>query len=338
MNVQTIKGRQTQLRLALLVLTACVLPAKDLSDTKYRPLPATRSIADLTTSDFSDNMESGFIGNLEQTGPGSFVFDVQQPSVYGDQGTIRVWFYGVCDTRNVAVKPSDALHMGIRWPAGNSKVIPVYSYDSVNWSFVPDGWGRRDKDDNLFRFDVPLRPGADRVYFAAHYPYPAARVLERAVKLAKNPLVRSIELLGRSERERPITLMTVTDPNTPDRQKKAVLLTAGDHGGETASAWGLEGSIDFLLSDDATAKALRRKHVFYIIPLVNVDGYAIGLDRRQATGVNIYFDFRKFESREARVVWKLAKEIKPALWLDYHSWHLGMAEGMYGPHPSTTVS
>jgi hypothetical protein len=319
--------------LALLSATARTV-SQDLLNTKYRNLPDVRTLADLDVGDFFANMQSGFFANLQKTGPGSFEFDLQQPDVFGNQGTLRVWFYGMCDLRNVKVAPGDRLKMAARWPVGNTHMRPVFSYDAVEWELVPEGWGRASQDDTRFRFEVPLKPGQDRVYFAAHYPYPPQRVLERAVALARNPLVRSIDVIGRTERDRPILLMTITDPNTPDRKKERVLLSTGDHAGETASAWGMEGSIDYLLSDDPVARRLRSTTVMYVVPLLNVDGFALGTDRRQATGVNIYFDYQKFESREARAMWKKVTELKPVLWLNYHSWHLGKAEGLYGPHPN----
>ncbi len=320
--------------LIVIVLTVAESGAsKDLKDTKYRPLPKSRTVADLDVDDFFDNMEGGFFTNLEKIGPGKFIFDLQQPSIYGDQGSLRVWYYVMCDLRNMKVAPGDKLEIGLRWPVGDSFMRPVYSYDAKEWNFVPDNWGHKEKTDPLYLFDVPLVQGADRVYFAAHYPYPAQRVLERALALAKNPNVRSVEVLGRSERERPILLLIITDPKSPDRAKRPVLLSSGDHAGETASVWGLEGSIDFLLSEDPAARALRRHNVFYVVPMLNVDGFAIGTDRRQATGVNLYFDYQKFEARESRLMWNLVTRIKPAIWLDYHSWHLGVAEGLYGPHP-----
>jgi hypothetical protein len=326
-------------RLAIVVAGTIVMAAtlgaaaKDLLNTKYRPLPATRVVADLTADDFFDNMESGFFTNLEQTGPGSFEFDLQQPAIYGDQGTLRVWFHAMCDLRAVAVKPGDRLKLAVRWPIGNTHMRPVYSYDGVDWRFVPDGWGRANEQDTRFRFEVPLEAGRDRVYFASNYPYPSSRVLERAIEQARHRAVRAIEVIGRTERDRPILLLTITDPATPDASKRPVLLSSGDHAGEAASAWGMEGTIDFLLSDDPVARRLRRTSILYVVPLLNVDGFALGTDRRQATGVNIYFDYLKFESREARAMWKKVSALKPVLWLDYHSWHLGKAEGLYGPHP-----
>lgn len=226
--------------LAVLAVAAIATEAlcKDLSNTLYRKLPSTRTVAELDVADFFDNMQEGFFTNLEKTGTGSFVFDLQQPSIYGEQWTLRVWFYVLCDLRNVKIEPGDALHVALRWPVGNTYMRPVYSYDAAEWSLVPEGWGRKDKDDKLFRFDVPLKAGVDRVYFAAHYHYPTERVLERAIQQAKYPYVRSIEVLGRSERDRPITLLTITDPRTSDRAKRRALLSTGDHAGETASgAW-----------------------------------------------------------------------------------------------------
>ena len=186
--------------------------AKDLLNTRYRELPASRSVSDLDVDDFFDNMESGFFTNLQKTGPASFEFDLQQTDVYGPQGTLRVWFYAMCDLRNVKVAPGDRLRMAVRWPIGNTYMRPVFSYDAVDWNLVPDGWGRADEHDTRYRFDVPLTPGHDRVYFAAHYPYPSHRVLERALSYAGNRYVRTIGVIGRTERDRPILRMTITDP------------------------------------------------------------------------------------------------------------------------------
>jgi hypothetical protein len=298
--------------------------------TIYRSVPAARHVADLDVADFFDNMESGSLVNLKKAGPGSFIFEVQDNKIYGYQGTLMVWFYGMCDLRNVEVEAGDKLKMALRWPVGLTKVRPVYSYDSINWNFVPEGWGR---DGDVFRFDLPLQSGQSRIYFSTHYPYPPQRVLERAIEQAKSRYVRAIETIGRGERDRPTIMLTITDPAVPDRKKKPILLSAGDHPGETASLWGMEGSIDFLLSDNAVAKNLRQRTIIYVVPLLAMDGFALGTDRRQATGVNIYFDYQKFESREARFMWETVKRVRPSLWLDYHSWHLGIAEGLYGPDP-----
>jgi len=207
-------------------------PPDCLMSTAYRTLAESRKVADLETNDFFDNMESGSLVNLRKLSPGSFVFEVQDNKIYGYQGTIMVWFYGMCDLRNVKVQGEESLKMAIRWPVGLTHVRPVYSYDSLNWHFVPEGWGR---DGDLFRFELPLKPDQSRIYFAAHYPYPPHRVMERAISQARSPYVRAIETIGRGERERPTIMLTITDPREPDRKKTAILLSAGDHPGETAS-------------------------------------------------------------------------------------------------------
>jgi hypothetical protein len=111
-----------------------------------------------------DNMESGSLVNLKKAGPGSFNFEVQDNKIYGYQGTLMVWFYGMCDLRNVKVEAGDKLKMALRWPVGLTHVRPVYSYDSINWNFVPEGWGR----DETFRFDLPC--GHDLGFTATHFP------------------------------------------------------------------------------------------------------------------------------------------------------------------------
>jgi cytosolic carboxypeptidase protein 2/3 len=49
--------------------------------------------------------------------------------------------------------------------------------------------------------------------------------------------------------------------------RKAVVLAARVHPGETQASWMLQGVIDFLVSDDEQAKFLREKFVFKIVPM-----------------------------------------------------------------------
>jgi hypothetical protein len=49
--------------------------------------------------------------------------------------------------------------------------------------------------------------------------------------------------------------------------RKAVILTARVHPGETQASWMLQGVIDFLVSDDETAVYLRDQYVFKIVPM-----------------------------------------------------------------------
>ena len=48
------------------------------------------------------------------------------------------------------------------------------------------------------------------------------------------------------------------------------------HPGESNASWVMKGSIDYLLSDQPTAKTLREQFVFKIVPMLNPDGVING--------------------------------------------------------------
>ena len=61
-------------------------------------------------------------------------------------------------------------------------------------------------------------------------------------------------------------------------QKKTIVLTGRVHPGETPSSFILHGLMEFLVSNDPTARQLRRGFIFYIIPMLNPDGVFHGLE------------------------------------------------------------
>lgn len=71
------------------------------------------------------------------------------------------------------------------------------------------------------------------------------------------------------------------------RRKKAVVLSARVHPGESNSSYMLKGAIEFLLGSSREARILRREYVFKIIPMLNPDGVKYGNYRCNLLGVDL---------------------------------------------------
>jgi hypothetical protein len=71
------------------------------------------------------------------------------------------------------------------------------------------------------------------------------------------------------------------------RRRPSVVLTARVHSGETPSSFMLEGALDFLLSDDPVAERLRSHAAFYVLPMLNPDGVALGNYRCNFAGYDL---------------------------------------------------
>lgn len=287
------------------------------------------SYLDIEPSHFFSDFDSGSLIGLVRAAPGEFGFELQSKEIYGPQGSLTVWFYGACRLEGIDIHRGDVLRFVVRHPHRLDRMRPVYCLDGGPWRYVPEPYGP--KDDG-FHFRVPLEPGAARVFFAAHFPYPSSRYYELCRTADESPIA-SLSNIGSTECGRDILCITVDDSSVSDTRKHRVILSAGSHAGETASLWGIEGVVGFLLSGDSTASQMLRQSTFYIVPMLNVDGAALGLDRRNAGGVNLYFDYREFRAAESRAMWRFVEETRPDVWLDFHSWHLGIAEGAYAPDP-----
>jgi murein tripeptide amidase MpaA len=63
------------------------------------------------------------------------------------------------------------------------------------------------------------------------------------------------------------------------KPKRAIVLSARVHPGETNSSWMMRGVLDFLTGDSVEAKGLREHFIFKIIPMLNPDGVINGMKR-----------------------------------------------------------
>jgi len=68
------------------------------------------------------------------------------------------------------------------------------------------------------------------------------------------------------------------------KKKKYVIVGARVHPGESNSSYMMQGFIKYLLGDSHQAKQLRKRVVFKIVPMINVDGVIIGNYRTSMSG------------------------------------------------------
>jgi len=69
--------------------------------------------------------------------------------------------------------------------------------------------------------------------------------------------------------------------------RKALVITARVHPGETPASWMMRGALDFLTSSNPNAKLLRQAYVIYVVPMLNPDGVIFGNNRCGLAGVDL---------------------------------------------------
>lgn len=183
--------------------------------------------------------------------------------------------------------------------------------------------GKNSKDGFLIKVQ-------DIIYFASTYPYPYSRLVSFIREIKDNKYVK-IDELGKSEDNRDIFLVTITNFDVSNNFKKTIFINAGFHGGETSSMYAAEGIIEFLISGEKEVQEIRNRMVFKIIPIVNVYAQVLGLDRRNKNGVNLWYDWNKFTQKETRIVRDSIINGNPDVYLDIHGWHF-FGNGCYQLH------
>lgn len=108
------------------------------------------------------------------------------------------------------------------------------------------------------------------------------------------------------------------------------------HPGETTASWVLHGFMRFLLSKAPLARQLRKRAIFKIIPIMNVDGVIAGNYRTSLAGLDINRMFGENANKrlnpESTLLKELAlKEKKIAFYFDVHGHSSKKSVFMYGP-------
>ncbi|XP_077035893.1 cytosolic carboxypeptidase 2 isoform X2 [Agelaius phoeniceus] len=248
-----------------------------------------------TTLLFESRFESGNLQKAIKVGPYEYVL-MLRPDLYTAKHT--QWFYfRVQNTRqeplyrftiaNMA-KPKSLYGQGLR---------PLF-YSQQDAQSCGIGWRRVGTDvcyyrgsagePPLFRLSWTMRfpHDGDTCFFAAGYPYTYSDLGRYLRALAADP-ARSryctVRALCHSLAGNTVPLLTITGPGGT-AGKRAVVLSARVHPGESGGSWAMRGFLDFLLSPHEDAQLLRRLFVFKVVPMLNPDGVVVGNSRCSLAG------------------------------------------------------
>ncbi|HEY1172815.1 MAG TPA: M14-type cytosolic carboxypeptidase [Verrucomicrobiae bacterium] len=180
---------------------------------------------------------------------------------------------------------------------------PVISYDQQTWHYQTNtSWNTEAKEMTL-RFT----PEQDTVWVALLVPYTHSKLLKLLDEVDHSPHA-TVEVFGRTVQGRDLHLVTVTNPDIPNAQKKTVWLQARQHAWETGTSFTMEGALRWVISDDPVAKELRDKVIFKFTPMLDPDGCATGQVRFNANGYDVNRHWNKVDLQHKEFL-KLMPEI-----------------------------
>uniref|UniRef100_A0A8C2WKB5 AGBL carboxypeptidase 2 n=1 Tax=Cyclopterus lumpus TaxID=8103 RepID=A0A8C2WKB5_CYCLU len=178
------------------------------------------------------------------------------------------------------------------------------------------GWQRNTKDNDsdtiaLYSLTWTLQfpHDSDTCYLAHCYPYTYSHLQCYLRRISSNSAVASyctLRVLCHSLAGNAVYVVTITsrgDGGVAGRTKKAVVVTARVHPGETNGSWMMEGFLDFLLGDSEDAQLLRDTFVFKVVPMLNPDGVIVGNYRCSLAGRDLNRNYKTSLKDSFPCVW-----------------------------------
>ena len=172
--------------------------------------------------------------------------------------------------------------------------------------------------DGMFRYKLlpTLAPG-ETLYLANTYFQPPRELFARLEGLARAGGAERL-VFGKSLENRDLTAYLYLD-RAPENAP-LVLVTSGFHPAEPDTL-ATQAILEYLAGEEG--RELRTKLRFAIAPVMNPDGFIHGRPASNLAGVNFYWEFTEkdeVKAPEAAALWKLALELKPSLYFDFHSY------------------
>jgi murein tripeptide amidase MpaA len=265
----------------------------------------------------SANFEGGSIGKVEQVSATHLRCAIVGQSDQDHRNRQADWYYF-----ELTHLPREAITLDLVNLAGeyNYKAPaysvtrgtrPFYSYDNVNWKAFSDSevsWD--EKEPHLTLHFTPQR---DHLWIAHVTPYTQKNLTALLDSFRGSPYLKQ-ESVGRTVEGREIPLLTITDPQAPDAQKKVIWLMFRQHAWEAGSSWTGDGAVRFLLSPDERAARIRRQFIVRVFPLCDPDGVADGGVRFNRHGYDLN---RNWDLVDPQKMPEIAAERKAVLdWVD----------------------
>ena len=260
---------------------------------------------------FNSNFPGGSLGKIVPLeSPDSFRCHI--PGQYNESGRNRQtsWFFFRIENvkdRNITLVMTDYIGEYDLRPGAvpmKATIAPVSSEDGQTWRHIDTmDWDNEKKEATL-----RLRPATDVLWIAHVPPYTHDRILKFLDDLDTSPHAR-IEVFGETVEHRSLHLVTITDWNVADEEKKHVFLMARQHAWEAPTSLVGEGAMRFLISDDPLAKKIRSEAVVSFMPTLDPDGCQSGAVRFNRNGYDLNRHWSTIDTRS-----KNDLRLKPEIW------------------------
>jgi hypothetical protein len=227
----------------------------------------------------------------------------------------------------------EQIHLDIHWPIEaftQLKDCLYIKHEKENdWTLVT---GMTKPGHTFLTFNV--QPGKTYLCLHPHYGYEDYEAFIEGL----NHLFVHKKVAGRSDKDRVIWQLTLTNPDTTTKQP--ILIVARNHANETSGNYCIEGMIEYLLSDDPLAKYALGKFEFHFLPMTNVDGVADGMERltgKNGADMNRDLQWHQTHSPQAlpdkslETFYHAIDQVQPVIFANLHSYLFRHKDELYTP-------
>jgi hypothetical protein len=213
----------------------------------------------------------------------NLLYDHERASPNRAAGHVHFAIQGKPGTKvTLELRNLDNVWNGVRGNVARELKAVSLSEDGRTWRAIETDNSAGDR----VRFAVELT--GPRLYVARVEPYRISDLERLLAKIRANPLV-GIEPIGKTVQGRELEIVRVGREDAPRR----VFLRARAHPWEPGGNWVIEGLVARLLRGDAEAQRLLARTCYYILPMANKDGVALGRTRFNLLGKDLNREWNK---------------------------------------------
>ena len=185
------------------------------------------------------------------------------PAERKDRGWVCWWYFKL-----EGIQPGETITLDVGGGVWAQPQRAVYSLDNETWTHTEPG--KLVKGRMIYKQKVD----AKEAWFAwgpAFTAKHAQALVDSAAKTCSD--AHAFELI-KSADGRPCPALRIT--GSKDEKPFGVWISARQHAWESGGSWVCKGLVDWLVSDDARAVALRKKAVLTIVPVMDIDDVELG--------------------------------------------------------------
>jgi len=189
-----------------------------------------------------------------------------QPTTHKDRGWVCWWYLKVT---GVPKGETVTLDLG----SNTSFATPgraMFSTDNKTWKHTAPG--KKVNGRMIYQHVVD----SDTIWFAWGPPFTLEDANQLLKKCAERNKHATIFELAKSADGRSVPAIKIEEPGVKDSERLGIWIQARQHAWESGGSWVGKGLIDWLLSDDDAATALRKKSTIIFVPIMDVDNVERG--------------------------------------------------------------